>query len=84
MGMMKHLIKMRPRFKEDIILPAQPHCEHAWATVDDAPIPSSPRFGPRATSSNASGLLGIVATMASPSSPRPRQAPRSVFCFKNE
>ena len=28
MGMMKHLIKMRPRFKEDIILPAQPHCEH--------------------------------------------------------
>ncbi|CAK9092030.1 Uncharacterized protein SCF082_LOCUS43323 [Durusdinium trenchii] len=34
MGMMKHLIKMRSRFKEDLVLAAQPHCEHVWTKGD--------------------------------------------------
>lgn len=34
MGMMKHIIRMRGNHKEDVILAAQPHCEHVWTKGD--------------------------------------------------
>lgn len=34
MPMMKHIIRMRSRHPEDLILAAQPHCEHVWTKGD--------------------------------------------------